>query len=258
MNILRFLSENWVDILLIIVGTLALVIYILQERRKVTEAASLVVQQIGELQERIKEIQSYIVDGQLNETAFYESTILLGEDYWNRYKHYFVRKIDSQSYRTLNSLYDCASEIQEQQQLMKSLQKNFFFVTQQVFANLETNYIVTGLNDSTSHPIDMEKVVSGLAQNMPQNLDSQQQESIENMLRQVAISSGNVDFSLFWKNYNQNRMNIRAVIDQKALTPYTPLQIRLSLENALKQYALLEIIGCDGFKKLEKLARRKF
>lgn len=257
MNIISFLCTNWVNILLIIVGTFALLTYVLQERRNVTEAASLVVQQIGELQERIKEIQSYIVDGQLNETAFYESKIILSEDYWSHYKHYFVRKIDSQSYRTLNSLYDCASEIQEQQQLMKSLQKNFFFVTQQVLSNLETNYIISGLNGSAYYPVDSRQIVSGLLQNMPQNLEPKQQEAIENMLKQVAISNENIDSTVFWKTYTKNRESIKAVINQKGLTSYTPLQIRLSLEKALKQYALLEIVGCEGFKKLEKIACRK-
>ena len=257
-TVLKFLSANWVNILLIVVGTFALLIYVLQERRKVTEAASLVILQIDELQDRIKEIQSFIVDRQLNETAFYESQILFGEDYWNRYKHYFVRKMDVKSYRTLNSLYDCASEIQDQQQLMKNLQKNSFFVTQQVLANLETNYIISGLNNSTSFPVDMQQVVLGLTQTMPQNMEPTQKTAIENMLHQIAASNGNVDFSTFWKNYNQNRSNIRTVIDQKGLTAYTPLQIRLSLEKALNQYALLEITGCDGYKKLKKISERKF
>ena len=41
-TVLKFLGANWVNILLIVVGTFALLIYVLQERRKVTEAASLV------------------------------------------------------------------------------------------------------------------------------------------------------------------------------------------------------------------------
>jgi hypothetical protein len=44
---------------------------------------------------------------------------------------------------------------------------------------------------------------------------------------------------------------------QNGLTAYTPLQISLSLEKALNQYALLEIAGCDGYKKLKKISERK-
>lgn len=252
-----FFSDNWANILLIFVGASAVLIYVIQERGKETEAALLVILQIDELQDRIKEIQSFIVDGQLNETAFYESKSLFGEDYWNRYKHRFVRKVDAKSYRTLNALYDCATEIQDQQQLMKNLQKNSFFVTQQVLANLETNFIIAGMNNSMNFPIDTQQVVSGLIQTMPQNIEQSQKKAIENMLRQFAASTGNIDFSVFWKNYNQNRSNIRTVIDQKGLTVYTPLQIRLSLEKAINQYALLEITGCEGYKKLKEISERK-
>lgn len=255
--IIDFLSINWVNLLLIIVGSFALVIYLLQEHRKVIEAASLIVLQIDELQERVKEIQSYIVNGQLNETAFYESRKLFDIDYWNHYKHYFIRKMDVKSFQTLNSFYDCVAEMQEQQELMKNLQKNFFFVTQQVLTNLETHYILSDLDSSTNISGDLRQALSVLVQDMPQNMDSEQRAAIENILYQVASSNENKDFSNFWKKYNQDRDNIKAIVGNKGLTPYTPLQIRLSLENALHQYLHLEVTGCDGYKMLKKAAKKK-
>lgn len=72
-NIVAFISENWLDILLVIVGASAFVIYWLQERRKVSETASLIIMQIEDLHKRIPEINSFIVDGKLNDGAFYES-----------------------------------------------------------------------------------------------------------------------------------------------------------------------------------------
>lgn len=253
-----FLSKNWVNLLLIVVGAFALLIYILQERRKITEVASLVILQMDELQERIKEIQSYIANGQLNETAFYESRTLFVEDYWNRYKHYFVRKMDNKSYRTINTLYDCATEIQDQQQLMKHMQKNLFFLTQQVLANLETTYIISELNNSMQFPVDLQQIVKALTQTMPQNLEPTQKEAFENLLHQVSNSNKNIDFTTFWNNYNRDRSNIFKVINQNGLTTYTPLQIRLSLEKAINQYALLEVTGCDGYKLLKKVSGRRF
>ena len=112
---LEFIKDNWANILLIIVGSFALATYILQERKKKIDAASLIVLQIDEFQERLREISTFIVDGQLNETAFYESLPLMDTDYWNKYKHYFVRKMDATSYTALNQLYEYVSEIQEQQ-----------------------------------------------------------------------------------------------------------------------------------------------
>ena len=61
-----FWFANWVNVLLIIVGGSAIVLYVVQERRRKTEAASLLVLQIDELLDRIREISTYITDGQLN------------------------------------------------------------------------------------------------------------------------------------------------------------------------------------------------
>lgn len=144
----KFISENWANILLIIVGSFALATYILQERKKKIDAASLIVLQIDEFQERLREISTFIVDGQLNETAFYESLPLMDTDYWNKYKHYFVRKMDATSYTALNQLYEYVSEIQEQQMLMKAFQKNSFQITQNVLANIESQFIVADLNNA--------------------------------------------------------------------------------------------------------------
>lgn len=63
-NIFLFIQE-WADLFLIGVGALALVVYWLQERRKKIDAASLIVLQIDEIQERLREISTFIVEGQL-------------------------------------------------------------------------------------------------------------------------------------------------------------------------------------------------
>lgn len=84
--------ENTKNIWPLFVGCIAFLVYILQERRKVSEAASLIVLQIEDLKGQIKKINSYIIDKKLNDAAFYESQILFQKDYWNEYKHYFVKK----------------------------------------------------------------------------------------------------------------------------------------------------------------------
>ena len=132
---IELIFSNLIDILLVIVGGSALFIYWVQERRKVSEAASLIIMQIEDLQKRIREIGSYISEGNLNDTAFYESQSLFKIDYWNQYKHYFIRKLDSFSFNTFDEFYNCASEILEQQELMKTLQKNFSFILNKQLCN---------------------------------------------------------------------------------------------------------------------------
>lgn len=232
---LEFLRDNWANILLIIVGSFALAIYILQERKKKIDAASLIVLQIDEFQERLREISSFIVEGQLNETAFYESLPLMDTDYWNKYKHYFVRKMDATSYTALNQLYEYVSEIQEQQMLMKGFQKNFFQITQNVLVNIESQFILTDINNVCTE-VTAQNITSAI-------------ENIQNL---------NFDMNRFWSLYNQQRNWIRAIINQGALTSYVPVQIRISLEKMLKKYSMLEIIGTDGYQMLKKTSKQKF
>ena len=53
-----FWFTNWVNVLLIMVGVSAIVLYVVQERRRKTEAASLLVLQIDELLDRIRAIST--------------------------------------------------------------------------------------------------------------------------------------------------------------------------------------------------------
>lgn len=145
--IIDFLSKNWVNLGLVTVGSFAMAIYILQERRKKIEAASLVKMQIDELQERLREFSTYIVEKQINASAFYESLSLMEENYWNKYKHYFVKEMDHKSFSDINLFYGYASEIQEQQLFLKQIQKDSFSLTQKVLGDIETQLIFYGMNN---------------------------------------------------------------------------------------------------------------
>lgn len=250
----EFFKENWINLGLIIVGAFALIVYILQERKKVSEAASLIKLQIDELQNGISEIDSYIVNGQLNFTAFYESQLLYNEDYWNKYKHFFVKKIDPKDFGSISKLYGCANEIQEQQVLMKSLQKNFFYVSQQVISNLETTEIMKSINAQNSSQFISEFMIN-LSKEMSVEFDEETMKKISDMIGKVANDS--------FSNSNQNnpinnRQQIISYINQHYFTSYCPEQIRFSLEKYIKKYSLLKIDGTDGYKTIKSISERKF
>lgn len=64
-----------------------------------------------ELQTSIAEVGSYILEGKLNDGAFYESQMLFKTDYWDKHKHYFVRKMDSFSFRMFDEFYNAIQVI---------------------------------------------------------------------------------------------------------------------------------------------------
>ena len=255
-NIFLFIQE-WADLFLIGVGALALVVYWLQERRKKIDAASLIVLQIDEIQERLREISTFIVEGQLNETAFYESLPVIDTDYWNKYKHYFVREMDATSYTALNQLYEYVSEIQEQQMLMKAFQKNFFQITQNVLANIESQFIVADLNNSCTG-VTVQNITSAMGNLLPQGVSEADRNTPNAMVQQVAAQNPNFDMNRFWNLYNQQKNWTKSIINQGALTPYIPVQIRISLEKMLKKYSMLEITGTSGYQMLKKTSQKRF
>lgn len=77
------------------------------------------------------------------------------------------------------------------------------------------------------------------------------------LIQQIVTNNPNMDLGMFWNYYNANRSKLINVINQNALTEYIPVQIRISIENAISQYALLNISGCEGYKKLLKLYQQK-
>ena len=228
-------SLSWQNIsqfLLILVGTSAIVVYLWQDSAKKKDAASLVILQIDELQGRVREIQSYIssFDQSLNSTAFYESLPIMEVNYSNQYKHLLIRKMDNKSYNDFNKFYEYISCIQEQQQFVRNLQRNFFFVKQNAISNCESLYIYESLK------VKNDKTLSGHLQN--------QQEDIINS-----------DPEKSWKEYQDKRQNLIGIMNKDSLTQYIPVQISVTLRAVLKQYALLEITGTEGYRKLRKLAK---
>ena len=254
----KFWCNNWPDLLLVLVGTSAFFTYWLQGRRKISEAASLIVMQVEDLQKRMREMKTYISEGQLNDTAFYESQVLFKTDYWDANKHYFSRKMDSFSLSIFDEYYNCASEVKEQQELMKNLQKNFFFMKQQTLMQLEANSIIQTLNLCNHIPEDLENVIEILMTTVEGSIPNDQKTFVESILKQVSKANSNIDYGLFWNLYNKDKQTIfTAAANQDAFTRYNPAQISISIEKALKQFDSIPIIGCKGYDKLKKLAKRR-
>ena len=251
-----FWFANWVNVLLIVVGGSAIVLYVVQERKRKTEAASLLVLQIDELIDRIREISTYITDGQLNATAFYESLPLFEENYWNKYKHLFVKNMDAAEYSTLNTFYNYASEIQEQHQLMKNLQRNGFFQTQGAYTQLEVQSILRDLDILNSLP-NAQSISKAIRETLPPNTSEEDKKTLNSIVQQVLTANPQFDMSQFWATYNLHRGQIHDVLNQGALTYYVPKQIGLSLEKSIQGAMNLGIAGRDGYRALKKFSKRK-
>lgn len=256
-NIIELIGANWLNIsnfLMILVGLSAVWIYKAQEKAKIKDAASLIVLQIDELQIRMQEIQSYITEQGLNFSAFYESLLLIETNYWNKYKHLFVRKIDNKSYNNLNKFYQYILSIQEQQELLRNLQKNYFFVKQNSISNTEFMYICETLREVEQSIITSEQFQTFI-NSIPGDGDNEtNKQTLSNLLTHLQQKKPNMDMERFWTIYQNKRQLFLNITNGNSLTAYTPMQISTTIQAVLKQYALLEITGTDGYKKLRKMA----
>ena len=66
------------------------------------------------------------------------------------------------------------------------------------------------------------------------------------------------DINIFWAEYIKQKNKLESVINQNPFTRYIPTQIRISLENMLKKYSMLSIIGSDGYHLLKKWSTKRF
>lgn len=256
-EIIEFLSNNWLNIsnfLIIIIGLSAFWIYIAQEKTKIKDAASLIVLQVDELQIRMQEIQSYVTEQGLNFSAFYESLLLIDTNYWNKYKHLFVRKIDNKSFNNLNKFYQYILCIQEQQELLRNLQKNYFFVKQSAISNIEFKYIYETLHEVEQSIIPPEQL-QAFINSIPKDSDNGINEQvISSLLIQLQQRNPNIDIERFWTVYQNKRQHFINITNGNSLTAYTPMQISTTIQAVLKQYGLLEVTGTEGYKKLREMA----
>lgn len=247
--------NHWQDLGLIGVGLSAVVIYTLQERAKRIDAASLIVLQIDSLQNRLRELSTYIGEGKINSVAFYEALPLIKENYWDKYKHYFVRKMSTKDFSNINKLYDYVYIIQEQQVLIQNLQKNDFFIRQNLVMNSEMQFIAAMLqNTGGQHNLKQKEMIDALTKTVPSDLLNTDKATFEQALKQVIPQDMDFNFRV----YMSYRENLEKFINRNPFTTYMPEQITQSLQKILREYSMLTVDGTEGYKMLEKQAKRRF
>ena len=75
--------------------------------------------QIGDLKNKISNIKEMVSNNLINEKSIYESLDLIVDNQLEKYKHLFIKKIDSNSFKTINSFYEAILEVREQLQFFK-------------------------------------------------------------------------------------------------------------------------------------------
>ena len=81
----KFIVENWtylIDLLLVIVGLSAFVVYCAQKRAELLSAGTLIIGQIDLVEKNVSVLKN---DHQLNNVAVYNSKPIIKENMWEKY-----------------------------------------------------------------------------------------------------------------------------------------------------------------------------
>ncbi|HCY44202.1 MAG TPA: hypothetical protein DHU33_02110 [Firmicutes bacterium] len=250
--IIEFLKENWANLLLITGGFVGLFTYFVEKRNRQIDYASLIVMQIEDLKNKISNIKEMVSNNLINEKSIYESLDLIVDNQWEKYKHLFIKKIDSNSFKTINSFYEAILEVREQLQFVKLLQ--------------HTHYIdIQNMLDSNCNAILLETIrkyenadLNGeLHDSLASLPESQEKDFAKKFINRILVANPNINYEMMLNEYNSKKQLLISVIDSSPYKGYIPIQVSETINKMLKKLDTIEIIGCSGFHKLQKIARIK-
>ena len=253
-NVLKIINCI-VNVIIAIGGLSAFFTYFAQKSAKKKEAAALVVTQIEDLKEKILEINDIATDGKLNATEFYETLDIITDNQWEKYRHLFIKKIDSYSYRNINKFYDCALGIREQLLFVKQLQHGQYMNIQAMLDNNCNQAIFDAMKNIDPTIASLDTIVKQLK---PTNDDEKNvKEFMNNKISDMINSNSTQGTKKILENYYPKMNKIREIANSKVYINYIPDQVYVTLSKLINDIRTIEVIGCTGYKKIKKIAKIK-
>lgn len=106
---LDFLATNWADLLLVLVGFSACIVYIWQGRDTRKVAATLVKEQIDSIERNVALLKN---DAHLGNFSIYRSKPILIENHWEKHKHLLVKQVSHSEMETVQRFFDAAAQLE--------------------------------------------------------------------------------------------------------------------------------------------------
>lgn len=240
-----------------IVGCVALVVYFLQKRDKVREAATLVLSQIDGIHKDVVSLGHSTSDNAIDLKTVYESLPIIGRNHWDEYKHLLVKYLDRGSYEAIDSFYRYAQVINDQQVFAKFLMQNYLTNVQFFTLSMESSALAIDIK-SAQNTSDMLTVVNALMNDAPQNTNESVKQSFESVFKKFTSDNQQACMErLYAINGPFKRMIDTGILRNTSdfFTKYTPEQIAESVSKAIDAIGLLSIKGLAGYRKLQRLAR---
>lgn len=126
----------------------------------------------------------------------------------------------------------------------------------QLFNNMRSNNRINGFTmgvENENHNVNYRKIIDEIMESIPKTVSDDSRDYLKNIIDMIDVSKCSFNVERFFKEYRGfDTILINIICNNNGITKYTPLQIKLSLEKALKQYELLEVSSCLGYQKVGK------
>lgn len=249
-------TVNFIINIVIALGGLAgFYVYWRQNKNRKIEAAASIVTQIEDIKDKLLSINNISDNNKINEKAIYETLDILTDNQWEKYRHIFIRIIDSDSFRRINKFYECVLSIREQLMLAKKLQHQHYFNLQELLFT-DCNTFLLSTMDSVKSNSQMQNLRDEISKKETHNEDEEKNKTVFIGILDELQANPNYEVNNFWKIYNSKISQLKDIINQSPIISYIPLQISQTLNEQLKNVNSLEVIGCEGFRKLKKIAKK--
>ena len=77
------------------------------------------------------------------------------------------------------------------------------------------------------------------------------------VLDDLMKANPNFDANQFWKIYSTKKDLLKTIVNSSPYISYVPTQVSETFNKAIKNISSIEVIGCEGFRKLKKIAKIK-
>lgn len=240
-------------------GFCAIAIYLVQKRNERANAAIMVAQQIDLINQETINIRSKMNGRTPSFTYLYELPPLMQINYWEKYKHLFIKYLSSKQINEIDNFYRSASVIVEQQALIKE-------TTHSYYEEVQRNTLDFSIHNAKleySEAINSQQLPQLIEQMVEMNQMTKDQASlIKQIVGMYSVANIN-DINNIVNAMTNKHQSVSQVIERTlyAQVPlfygqYIPMQVNDFLIKALDTTTQLSITKSRGYDVLNGIGRR--
>lgn len=192
----HFYNDPWFQTLVIfIVGLFAFISYRIQIINKYRNIASMLTNEICEIENSIKNLKSI--------NNYYYSTPIFYTDTWNKYKYMFVKYLGQEDYTLINAFYINAKQIEAERLFIKNIIEVTLTEKAKIFQRLNKELILKNLDDLDKYVPDVNAAFKILSPPGPEFSSSFSYEYINKLMLEIRMVTSTMAFQKLEKASNK-------------------------------------------------------